>query len=93
LASRVYRQFRNPPQKGNFLCIHGHEGSWSDMGAPYYGGVQFGYNEWNRFGYPYTGKQYAYQATPLEQLWAAYRYWRVSGFHPWPQTARMCGLL
>lgn len=96
LAHSTYQQYMNPPQKGSFLCIHGYEGSWSDKdsgGNGHYGGVQFGKSEWLRFGYPYTGKLWAYEATPLEQLWAAYRYWQVSGFYPWPQTARNCGLI
>lgn len=92
----VWRQFSNPPQMSAFLCIHRFEGAWNDKnsgGNGHYGGVQFGKNEWLRFGYPYTGKLWAYQATPIEQLWAAYRYWLVSGFSPWPQTAHDCGLL
>jgi hypothetical protein len=99
-ARRVWKEtrqrFSNPPQEAAFLCIHRYEGSWDnrDSGSNgHYGGVQFGKNEWNRFGTPYTGKAWAYQATPTEQLWAAYRYWQVSGFNPWPQTARNCGLL
>lgn len=93
---KVRQRFVNPPQKSSFLCIHGYEGSWRDRDSGnngHYGGVQFGKHEWLRFGYPYTGKAWAYEATPLEQLWAASRYWQVSGFHPWPQTARNCGLL
>jgi hypothetical protein len=96
IAQKVYRQFQNPPQKASFECIHGYEGSWTDRdsgGNGHYGGIQFGKNEWLKFGYPYTGKLWAYQATKLEQLWAAYRYWLVSGFRPWPQTASVCGLL
>lgn len=91
----THGRFSNPPQKGSFLCIHGHEGSWTDQDSGHnghYGGVQMGPHEWMTFGYPYTGKLWAYLATPLEQLWAAYRYWRVSGFRPWSQTAPLCGL-
>lgn len=98
-ARRAWRhtkgEFSNPPQKGSFLCIHGHEGSWTDQDSGHnghYGGVQMGRHEWMTYGYPYTGKLWAYQATPLEQLWAAYRYWRVSAFRPWSQTAPLCGL-
>ena len=31
--------------------------------------------------------------TPLEQIWVAERAVPGRGFKPWPQTARMCGLL
>lgn len=82
-----------PPHHRAWDCIHGYEGSWSDAGAPYYGGLQFGYSEWMTYGYPYTHVTTANLASPLQQEWAAERYWRVSGFHPWPQTARYCGLL
>jgi len=82
-----------PPHYSEWLCIHSHEGSWTDDGAPYWGGVQFGSSEWHRFGTPYTGVDTANLASPLEQMWAAERYWRVSGFYPWPRTARMCGLI
>jgi hypothetical protein len=82
-----------PPHYQQWLCIHSHEGSWTDPGAPYYGGLQFGYKEWQRFGKPYTGVETANLASPIQQMWAAERYWRLSGFYPWPNTARMCGLL
>lgn len=84
---------QHPPHLKDWLCIHHYEGSWTDTGGLYYGGIQFGYSEWLRFGYPYTHKLYAYQATPLQQIWAGVRYWRISGFWPWPNTARECGLL
>jgi hypothetical protein len=32
--------------------------------------------------------------TPLEQIWVAERAYRSGrGFHPWPNTARACGLI
>lgn len=96
VAQAVYGQYANPPQKANFECIHRYEGSWTDRDSGHnghYGGVQMGKAEWDKFGEPYTGKKYPYQASKLEQLWAAGRYWEVSGFHPWPATAHDCGLL
>lgn len=80
-----------PPHYQQWLCIHGYEGSWTDAGAPFWGGLQFGWNEWQRFGGRYAPT--ANLASPLEQMWAAEAYWQVSGFRPWPRTARMCGLL
>jgi len=96
LARQTHAQYRNPPQKANFLCIHRFEGSWTDRDSGHnghYGGVQMGKDEWDKFGRPYTHKEYPYQASMLDQLWAAYRYWLVSGFSPWSQTAPNCGLL
>lgn len=82
-----------PPHYQEWMCIHRYEGSWTDTGAPYYGGLQFGYSEWRTYGTPYTGVDTANLASPQDQMWAAERYYRDSGFYPWPQTARMCGLI
>lgn len=77
------------------MCVHSHEASWhnpSGEGPEVSGGMQIGYNEWHEFG----GGSYtpaAYEATPKQQLTVAWRYYRVSGWHPWPNTAAMCGLL
>jgi hypothetical protein len=83
-----------PPHYRQWQCIHGFEGSWTDSGAPYWGGLQFGYSEWMTYGYPYTHVTTADQASPLDQMWAAERYYQAgAGFSPWPNTARACGLL
>ena len=73
-----------------FECIHSHEGSWTDDGAPYWGGLQFGRAEWRRFGGRFAVT--ANLATPGEQIRAGIAYWRLAGFSPWPNTARACGL-
>ena len=31
--------------------------------------------------------------SPLEQIWTAERAVHTSGFWPWPNTARICGLI
>jgi hypothetical protein len=81
-----------PDHYSSWLCIHRYEGAWnSNTGNGYYGGLQFGYSEWKRFGGKFAPM--AYLATPLEQMWAAEAYWEVSGFYPWPNTARACGLI
>jgi len=93
-AAAISREIGRPTHYSAWLCIHRYEGSWTaNTGNGYYGGLQFGYSEWRRYGMPYTGKAYAHQATPLQQMWAGERYWRDSGFYPWPATARACGLL
>jgi Transglycosylase-like domain len=74
------------------LCVHSHEGSWRDPGAPFYGGMQFLLSTW----YANGGGRYArypHWATPGQQLQIAYNLWRRAGWNPWPNTARMCGLL
>ena len=75
------------------LCVHRFEGSWTDPGAPHYGGMQFTWSTWLRNG----GAKYAlypHQATPHEQLHVARAtFLREGGWRPWATTARMCGLL
>ena len=78
-----------------FLCIHSHEGRWTDPNPPYFGGVQMdlgfqrAYGSWalRAFG---TADHWpvSVQLAVAIQAWASGR-----GFHPWPNTARACGLI
>jgi hypothetical protein len=93
LAAR--RQALNPPHKRQWLCIHRYEADWdAHTGNGYYGGLQMDLS-FQRF---YAArllheKGTADRWTPLEQMWVAERAERDSGFWPWPNTARICGLL
>jgi hypothetical protein len=94
LARASQRKAENPPHKAAFLCIHRYEGSWTDGGGPYYGGLQMD------LGFQHTyapwllrTKGTADHWTPLEQLWTAAKAAKSRGFWPWPNTARSCGLL
>ena len=84
----------HPPHLRQFLCIHRFEGSWTDGGAPYYGGLQMDVG-FQRTYAPrlYRTKGTADHWTPLEQIWTAEKAARSRGFWPWPNTARDCGLL
>jgi len=88
-------RFQNPPHKTSWLCIHRYEGSWTDPGAPYYGGLQMDLSFQRAYGsYLLRWKGTAEHWTPLEQMWVAERAHRAGrGFYPWPNTARYCGLL
>jgi hypothetical protein len=84
----------HPPHLKQFLCIHHYEGSWTDTGAPYYGGLQMD----RGFQQTYGGSLYATKGTadhwsPIEQIWVAEKALKSRGFWPWPNTARSCGLL
>ena len=83
--------------KQDALCVHRGEGSWDAVSRTiptYYGGMQMdltfqsAYGPWmlHHFGtadhWPRNG-----------QLYASWKAWRVRGWTPWPNTARMCGLL
>jgi hypothetical protein len=92
LAAR--RQALNPPHRSEWLCIHSHEGSWTDPNAPYYGGLQMDREFQATYGADLlASKGTADHWTPLEQMWVAERVYRTRGFWPWPTTARYCGLL
>jgi hypothetical protein len=95
IAQAVYRQALKPPHKKAWLCIHRYEASWqAHTGNGYYGGLQMDI-EFQRFyaAWLLREKGTADHWTPLEQIWVAERAERDSGFYPWPNTARMCGLI
>lgn len=94
LDRRYLRFLTHPPHLRQWLCIHRYEGAWNDSGYPHWGGLQmdlgfqrtYGPREYRRYG---TADHW----TPLEQMWVAERAYRTRGFHPWPNTARACGLI
>ena len=92
---KLRRLAANPPRKRAWLCIHRHEGPWNDAGGPYYGGLQMDLAFQRRYGFDLLRRRgTADNWTPLEQIWVAERAYRSGrGFHPWPSTARRCGLL
>ena len=93
LATR--RLALHPPYRGAWLCIHRYEASWHDPNPPYYGGLQMDVS----FQLHYARRLYVLKGTadhwtPLEQIWAAEKARRSGlGFSPWPNTARLCGVL
>lgn len=90
----IWVQFRNPPHYRQFMCIHKYEGSWTDSGAPYYGGLQMDYGFQSSYAPELLrNKGTADHWTPLEQIWTAEKAYVSRGFNPWPNTARYCGLL
>lgn len=94
ISAKVSKQFRNPPNLSSWLCIHHYEGSWSDTGDPYWGGLQMDTSFQQTYGsWLWQHKGTADHWTPLEQIWTAIRASHTRGFWPWPNTARYCGLL
>jgi hypothetical protein len=82
------------PHLHAWLCIHSHEApNWTIANAPYYGGLQMDVGFQQTYGSAYfRTRGTANHWTPAQQMIAAERAWRVRGFSPWPNTARMCGL-
>lgn len=93
-AHHARRRASNPPHLQAFLCIHHYEGSWTDGSGPYYGGLQMdlGFQE-HYAPQLLQAKGTADHWTPLEQIWAAEKAAKSRGFYPWPNTARVCGLI
>ena len=94
LATATRRQAQHPPHYSAFMCIHHYEGSWSDSGAPFWGGLQMNYGFQAAYGgWLLRTKGTADHWTPLEQIWVAEKAAKSRGFYPWPNTARYCGLI
>jgi hypothetical protein len=95
VARTMRRVAQNPPHKAGWLCIQRFEGSWTDGGGPFYGGLQMDLGFQRTYGLALLQRKgTADRWTPLEQMWAAERAHRAGrGFYPWPNTARVCGLI
>jgi hypothetical protein len=93
-SDQTYERAQRPPHLREFLCIHRYEGSWTDRGHPYWGGLQMDIGFQQTYGgYLFQKKGTADKWSPLEQIWAGEKAHRSRGFWPWPNTARYCGLL
>jgi hypothetical protein len=89
----VWRRANHPPALNAWLCIHHHEGSWTDSGGPYWGGLQMDLSFQATYGgWLLRHKGTADHWSPLEQIWVAVRASRTRGFSPWPNTAYYCGV-
>jgi hypothetical protein len=94
LAATTYKRLQRPPHRPQLECIHRYEGSWTDTGAPFWGGLQMDLSFQASYGgYLFRTKGTADRWTPLEQMWVAEKAVRSRGFYPWPNTARYCGLI
>lgn len=79
-----------------FLCIHRYEAGWSaNTGNGYYGGLQMDRPFMARYGGDFVRRFGTADHWPAwAQVEAGVRaYQSGRGFWPWPNTARICGLL
>ena len=90
---QTYQRYSRPPLLSDWLCIHSHEGSWSDSGSPYWGGLQMDLTFQQSYGgWLLRHKGTADHWTALEQIWTALKAYHSRGFEPWKGTAALCGL-
>ena len=94
-AERARFRAHHPPHLAEWRCIHRWEGSWTDPNSPYYGGLQMDLTFQRAYGPRLLrDKGTANHWAPYEQMWVAERALKAGrGFHPWPLTARRCGLI
>jgi hypothetical protein len=93
-AQTAHRVAQHPPHLQDWMCIHRYEGAWNDVGGPYWGGLQMSLSFQETYGSRlFKTKGTADHWTPLEQMWTAEKALRSRGFWPWPNTARLCGLI
>jgi hypothetical protein len=93
-AITARRRAHNPPRYREWMCIHRYEGGWRLIDGPYYGGLQMNMEFQRMYGTELLARKgTADRWTPIEQIWVAERAYRELGYQPWPNTARMCGLL
>jgi hypothetical protein len=81
-----------------WLCIHSHEGPWTDPNPPYFGGLQMGYSFMEAYGGSlYAEKGTADHWTSDEQIGVAEAAWAKNGYYSgwlhsqWPVSSVMCG--
>jgi hypothetical protein len=94
-AQEARSRAARPQHLTEFLCIHRYEGSWiARTGNGYFGGLQMNMDFMRAYGPELLARKgTADKWTPLEQIWVAERAVPSRGFHPWPQTAHMCGYI
>jgi hypothetical protein len=82
------------PLEKALLCIHSHEGSWTDPNAPFYGGLQMDMDFQETYGPEFLKTFGTADRWPVSvQIAVAIKaYVSGRGFGPWPRTSRMCGL-
>lgn len=99
-AERAERLALSPPRRSQWLCIHRHErhpaqGWATRTGNGFYGGLQMNLDFQRTYGGDLLRRKgTADRWSAVEQIWVAERAYRSGrGFHPWPNTARYCGLI
>jgi hypothetical protein len=82
------------PVRLGLICIHGGEGSWDDVGDPYWGGLQMDRRFQLTYGRPLVEHfGWAHRWPAAAQLAVGeVAFYAGRGFGPWPKTRKACGL-
>jgi hypothetical protein len=94
-AIRARIRAHNPPHERHWRCLQRHEGPWKDANDPYWGGLQMDRGFMRAYAPRHLLRRgWADRWSPIEQMWVAERALQAGrGFYPWPNTARICGLI
>jgi hypothetical protein len=94
-AAHARHRAHNPPHERAWRCLQSHEGAWTDPSDPYWGGLQMDRSFMRAYAPRHLLRRgWANRWSPVEQMWVGERALRAGrGFHPWPNTARACGLI
>jgi hypothetical protein len=94
-AIRARVRAHNPPHELAWRCLQRYEAAWKDDSDPYWGGLQMDRSFMQHYAPRHLLRRgWANRWSPIEQMWVAERALRAGrGFYPWPNTARVCGLL
>ena len=95
-AAQARRKAASPPHRSAWLCLQRYEAAWNaNTGNGYYGGLQMDLQFQRTYGADLLRRKgTANRWTPVEQMWVGERALRAGrGFYPWPNAARICGLI
>ena len=94
-AERARIRAQNPPHHAQWRSINPRERARAVPNNPHNGGLQMDLAFQRAYGLRLLRqKGTANHWAPYEQMWVAERALRAGrGFHPWPSTARRCGLI
>jgi hypothetical protein len=94
-AIHARHRVHNPPHERAWRCLQSYEGAWTDSGDPYWGGLQMDRSFMSAHApHHLLRRGWADRWSAVEQMWVGERALRAGrGFYPWPNAARICGLI